>query len=67
MADCRVVTFQWTPGLIPGRPVYAMTWTVNGQDISSGFARADELDAWRSDLENDGWTMIVGPEPEAGQ
>ena len=37
--------------------MYAITYTVDGHVTGRGFARGDELDAWREDLVAHGWTL----------
>ena len=51
--------------------MYAITYTVGGQVTGHGFARGDELDAWRTDLRAAGWTLdeladIAGAEAASG-
>lgn len=47
-------------GLGAQRPVHSLTYLNNGADAGAGrlgYARGDELDAWRADLAADGWVV----------
>ena len=62
----KVALFRWTAGLGPERPIYAITYSQDGQETGRGFARGDELEEWRKDLEADGWRVIIQEQdPEA--
>lgn len=55
----RVAVFERAQDLGPGRPVYAITYSEDGQPTARGFARGDELELWRSDLEEGGWQVVI--------
>lgn len=44
-------------GLGATRPVHSVTYFEHGHEVAVGYARGDELDAWRADLDAEGWVV----------
>jgi hypothetical protein len=52
----RIATIHATPGL-NATPVYVIEYTKDGQPAGRSYARAADLEEWKTDLTADGWTV----------